>query len=254
MIVYEKEHAFVLIAQHDHARISGDLMKAWESEAGQRDPRTDDMILAAYEHDRSWIDLDCWPLWNDAARKPYSFIDFPGNIRFHYYTKGLDEVQRSNGYAALLGSMLYTSLAEKFENDDAVRFVNREYARQRTIKRLFKVDESRLQNHISALVLCDGLSLFACMNEPGTPREQFEWFADGFAYIREGEPRRLNADWNGVESIELRPFPFASEVRTVIIYKEVDKAEVARLGIGEAYKREILKEKAIVFRGGEPGK
>ncbi|WP_042162942.1 DUF3891 family protein [Paenibacillus gorillae] len=253
MILYEKENAYILIAQHEHARISGDLMSAWtawQDQAGNVDPRLGDIIFAAYEHDRSWLDLDSWPLWNDKASAPYSFIDFPPKVRFLYYNKGLDEVQSTNGYAALLCSMLYTSLVEKFQDEDAVQFVNREYDRQNRIKQLFKVDEHQLRKHISALLLCDGLSLFACMREPGTPRSEISWFANGFRYEpqgNKGEEQQLFADWRGHTEIALDPFPFVQTVDTVITYKEVSKDNAAALGLEAAYRKAELREHAIRF-------
>lgn len=248
MIVYEKKESMLLIAQHDHARISGDLMSAWGTwDAGDR--RKDDCIYAAYEHDRSWLDLDCWPLWNDAEQRPYSFRDFPPKIRFQYYTKGLNEIQRVNGYAALLCSKLYTTLAERFQNDDTNAFINREYARQQNIIGLLKVEEMMLQKHMRMLFLCDELSLYLCMQEPGTPRAQYEWFTDGFAYsFNDAEHTRLYADWRGDKAIELFPFPFTRTVETVLTYREVSKADLNKLGIAEAYRNATMQETAIIFR------
>lgn len=249
MIVYEKEDAFILIAQHDHARVSGDLVSAWNDELFPENSLREELTYAAYEHDSSWIDLDRMPLWNDAANCPFSFRDFPGNIRFFFYSKGLDNVQKTSEYAALLGSILYTTLAEKFRNDDAVQFVNREFARQSAIIERLKVDVKLLQMHVKALILCDELSLFVCMEQPGTARQRYEWFANGFPYWF-GYPEQtvLIADWKGQSAIELYPFPFTGAVETKVPYKEVRKKDIMRYGISEAYQREQLRDYTLLFQ------
>lgn len=220
-------------------------MSAWGNwDSGDR--RFEDCIHAAYGHDRSWIDLDSWPLWNDAEHRPYSFRDFPPKIRFQYYTKGLNEVQEANGYAALLCSMLYTMLVEKFPSKDAIQFVNSEKARQNNIKELLRVDEIQLQKHLKMLVLCDELSLYLCMNQPGTPREQYEWFADGFSY--DAEKSKIYADWSGEKAVEVFPFPFARTIETVLVYREVSKAAIHQYGIAEAYSSAAVQESTIIIK------
>ncbi|WP_169084876.1 DUF3891 family protein [Paenibacillus sp. PL91] len=249
MIVYEKENAFILIAQHDHARISGDLVSAWQEQLFHSAERRDELAYAAYEHDSSWIDLDRIPLWNDADHIPFSFRDFPGNIRFFFYSKGLDHLQETSEYAALLGSILYTTLAEKFRNEDTIAFVEKEFARQSAIIERLQLDVKLLQLHAKALLLCDELSLFACMEKPGTPRQQYEWFAGGFTYWfdRTGGTS-LIADWTDQSTIELQPFPFSRPVETTLSFKEVSKAVIGKYGIAQAYAREPLQELKLLFQ------
>jgi hypothetical protein len=249
MILYEKEDAFILIAQHDHARISGDLVSAWQSQLFHSEERKDELAYAAYEHDSSWIDLDRIPLWNDAANMPFSFRDFPGNIRFFFYSKGLDHVQKTSDYAALLGSILYTTLAERFRNDDTITFVEREFARQSAIIERLQLDVKLLQLHAKALLLCDELSLFVCMEHPGTPRQQYEWFSNGFPYWfdRTGQTS-LIAEWKDETTIQLNPFPFNHEVETSLSYKEVSKVDISVYGIAEAYQRAKLLKHKICFQ------
>ncbi|MCA0754774.1 DUF3891 family protein [Paenibacillus sp. N4] len=249
MIVYETDSAFILIAQHDHARISGDLILAWDGGLFPSGDRFDELTYAAYEHDRSWIGLDRIPIWNDAAGRPFSFRDYPGNIRFSFYTAALDYVQSKSEYAALIGSILYSALAEKFRNEYTVAFVEKEFARQSAIIERLRVNVKLLQMHAKALFLCDELSLFVCMEQPGTPRQQYEWFAKGFQYWFGGQGQTtLEADWADDRTIELFPFPFTRVVESVLPYKRVSKTEVLKHGIAAAYANEKTVEHRIVFR------
>lgn len=249
VIVYEKEDSFIMITQHDHAKISGDLLSSFSSSMFKGNERLDELVYAAYEHDSSWIDLDRIPLWNDAANCPFSFRDFPGNIRFFFYSRGLDQVQQKSEYAALLGSILYTSLAEKFRNDDAIRFINREFGRQSDIIQRLNIDVKLLQQHVKALILCDELSLFVCMEEPGTPRNEYEWFANGFSFwFGDLDQPALLPEWSNDTMVELVPFPFRGEIETTVLYKEVSKSDIAAVGVAEAYKQETLQEHKLLFR------
>ncbi|CAM4245245.1 hypothetical protein FHS16_001388 [Paenibacillus endophyticus] len=248
MIIYEKEDSYICIAQHDHARISGDLLSAWADELFGSEDRREELNLAAYEHDSSWIELDRIPLWNDAASAPFSFRDFPGNIRFVFYSKAIDRLQETSEYAALLGSILYTTLAERFRNEDTISFVEGEFARQSVILEKLQLNVNLLQEHAKALLLCDELSLFACMEPPGTPREHYEWFANGFPYWfdRTGGTS-LIAEWKDERTIALEPYPFSRIVETRLFYKEVGKAEAAKLGISQVYQKAELREQVITI-------
>ncbi|MGO4547821.1 DUF3891 family protein [Paenibacillus sp. 2TAB23] len=248
LIVYEKENSYILIAQHDHARISGDLVTAWANELFGSEDRRDELNLAAYEHDSSWVELDRIPLWNDAANAPFSFRDFPGNIRFVFYSKAIDRLQETSEYAALLGSILYTTLAERFRNEDTISFVEREFARQSVILEKLQLNVKLLQEHAKALLLCDELSLFACMERPGTPREHYEWFASGFPYWfdRTGGTS-LIAEWKDERTIALEPYPFSRTVESTLSYKEVNKAAAAKDGIAQVYQMAEHREHRIQF-------
>ncbi|TYP72617.1 DUF3891 family protein [Paenibacillus methanolicus] len=251
MIVYEKEDTYVLIAQQDHARISGDLMAAWQEELlGER---ISEVIQAAYEHDRSWAGLDVDPIWNDAAGRPYSFRDFPPNIRFLHYRHGIDELERINPYAAVLSSLLYTMLAERADTPETRAFVSREKGRQANIQAELGLYMETLHYHLNALVLCDELSLFLCMEPPGTPIRQYEWFASGFVYPqpRGCGGRRIKAQWQGDHVVVLSEGPFARPVDTVLAYKEVCKGETKQLGIAAAYKQAELRSHRVRFLVGE---
>ncbi|MFB9330518.1 DUF3891 family protein [Paenibacillus aurantiacus] len=245
MIVYEKEETFILIAQQDHARISGDLMAAWQEELlGER---VSDVIQAAYEHDRSWTLLDMDPIWNDAAGRPYSFRDYPPNIRFLHYRLGIDELELVNPYAALLSSLLYTMLAEKADTPESRAFASRERGRQTSVQAELGLNLEALHYHLGALVLCDELSLFLCMEPPGTPTRQYEWFAGGFAHPQPCGTggKRIKAQWQGNHVVELSEGPFARPADTVITYKEVVKSEAKKQGILAAYKLAELKRHRV---------
>ena len=61
MIVYEREHDFVLTAQHEHGQVAGVMASHWKDELLADSRHREELILAAREHDRGWIELDSAP-------------------------------------------------------------------------------------------------------------------------------------------------------------------------------------------------
>ena len=78
--------------------------KAYKRRFFKDDTYLKETIDAIYEHDRGWIELDKVPILNDAKNIPYTFMDCPSSLRFVFYTIGLNEIEDSNPYGALLCS------------------------------------------------------------------------------------------------------------------------------------------------------
>jgi hypothetical protein len=249
MIVYEKDDSFIMIAQHDHAQVSGDLVSMWRTDLLMGNERRADLVYAAYQHDRGWIDLDSSPFWNDARKRPYSFRDFPLQPRFVCYTKGIDEVQQKNEYSALLCSLLYTTLFERIKDEKAVEYIKGEYSRQKTLKaRLHIEDDRELQTQLRSLLICDELSLFLCMERPGTPTEQYEFFSKGLNYSLNDEySNKIHLHWINKETVQLSFDLFQQDAEVLLPYKEVNKAEIDAKGILKAYQAAAREQFRFVF-------
>ncbi|MBW7459102.1 DUF3891 family protein [Paenibacillus sepulcri] len=253
MIVYEKANAFVMINQHDHAQISGVLASEWNNEWLHDPKRKEDLIYAAYQHDRGWIDLDFSPFWNDARRCPYSFRDFPLKPRFAFYKKGIAEVAVKNPYSALLCSLLYTTLFERIRDEETQGYLNEEYIRQKRLLELLGIEsalDARIQHHLGIMLVCDELSLFLCMEEPGTPAQEYEWFGSGVHYSAEpGSERKIQVHWQNKNVIELSLFPFRRDVAAALPYKEVSKLDIQAEGIIEAHRKAAQQVLNVTFTG-----
>ncbi|GIP31654.1 hypothetical protein J2TS4_08640 [Paenibacillus sp. J2TS4] len=108
MVVRETEHEIIMVRQHDHAQLSGEIAKHFKSFFTD-DPYFEDTLLAIYQHDLGWVRLDEVPMWNDRTSLPFSFMDFPLLPKLTHYTYGLDQIERMNKYAGLLCSLHYAS-------------------------------------------------------------------------------------------------------------------------------------------------
>ncbi len=68
MIIYEREHDWVMTPQHRHGLLSGDISRQWNPTYIKETERWDEVTFAVAQHDRGWIDLDETPFWNDQVR------------------------------------------------------------------------------------------------------------------------------------------------------------------------------------------
>nr|AYQ72090.1 DUF3891 family protein [Cohnella candidum] len=125
MIIREIQDSFVMVTQHDHALLSGEIAKHFTDPYFVDGAYRADVELAIREHDRGWIRLDDAPIWNDRDAKPFSFMDYPLLPKLTHYRLGIDEVQAQSEYAALLCSMHYCSFMAGHtpEQTEIVRFM-----------------------------------------------------------------------------------------------------------------------------------
>lgn len=236
--------------QHDHAHFSGQVARGFTESLFVDRKYVQDVVLAIQEHDRAWIRLDDTPIWNDRNAVPFSFVDYPLLPKLALYRLGLDEVEGMNEYAALLCSLHYSSFHHIRNSDlsDCVAFVNHETERQNQLKAgLGVLPDGILSTHLRLLKLCDKISLYVCLNEPGVSKDrEHPWYKEGVG-IAMGE-QHVTANWLSSNEILIRPRLFEKETRATLKFKQVSKDLIKRVGIEEAYKQTNWKEMDVVFR------
>ncbi|MDR7075594.1 hypothetical protein J2Y03_000582 [Neobacillus niacini] len=187
MIIREREDSFILITQHDHAKISGEIAQHWEDEYFKGEERKEEAVLAISEHDRGWIEADSAPLWNSHQQKTYTFMDYPLESKIACYKKGIDEVEKMSKYASLLCSAHYASFLQYEENPIAQKFMEDESTRRLRLLKQCGIlgnmaKEKLFHHHLSILKWCDNLSLYICLNEPGAKKEnEYSFFRNGIS-------------------------------------------------------------------------
>lgn len=250
MIVRETEHAFIMTHQHEHARLSGDIAKRFHAHLFLDETRIAEALHAVYEHDRGWIAMDDTPIWNDGHSAPFTFMDYPLLPKLLCYRQGIDEVEEGHDYAALLCSLHYSTfeVIQTSRLPEVVRFHDHETARQDRIRaRLAPLDEEVIQRQLRILKLCDGLSLYVCLNEPGAAKEnEHPWYKDGFAVtLVPGE--RYSANWLNEHDIRVAPSLFEQAFTATLAQKQVSKARIQRVGLHAAYQETEWTEQKVAF-------
>jgi hypothetical protein len=213
VIVREKPGSYVLIKQHDHGLISGEFARHWAESPRPLEPT----LYAIANHDAGWQVLDASVRWNAKTNKPYSFTDYPILPRLRAYEEGIDLLEAENPYAACLCSMHYAALVGDSEAE--VGFRERETQRQREIKDAMTGEElGNLEHNFHLLRLCDNLSLFVCLNEPG--RKDHPWYRNGFRF----EGAKFEPIWEDSSTLRLDPNPFSHSFDLAIPYTRVEKS------------------------------
>lgn len=239
MIIYEREHSFIMITQYDHAKISGKVAQNWKDYFFYGVERKEEVVLGIYEHDRGWIEVDAAPLWNEKQEKPYSFLDFPIAAKVTYYKKGIDEVEKMDKYASLLCSLHYASFLQNEVNPSGRQFLIEEIKRQQHLLEELgiKGNNEILKYHLNILRFSDNLSLYICLNEPGVKKlNEHPFFRNGFPQafpFANNNP--IYAQWTDQETVSLSVSPLEKELQVHLGLKEVKKEDIMQKGILNAY-------------------
>lgn len=252
MIAYEREREFVMVTQHHHALASGEMADRWKAEYFIGKEKRKEVIWSISQHDRGWIDLDNTPFWNDATRKPYTFIDFPLVPKLSFYRKGVDEVEAESLYGGLLCSMHYVSFLQGTSEEAALAYVRDEKARQLHLKEklgIREAEQAELDFHFELLQFCDNLSLYMCLQEPGITKEQeVGWYRNGFPQkFTFSGGKKIIPRWLNRKTACLAPFPFEEEFAVSVPFKEVSKDEIRQVGLAQAYQKAQWKTRDIAF-------
>ena len=176
MIVRERQDTFVLVEQHEHARISSEFARHWREA-----PRPLDSTLYAIEkHDVAWQEPDRYVSWNEEKDRPYSFVDYPSEPKVRAYAEGLDWIETKDPYAAYLCSLHYTTLMQGSNKRVEVQFVTEETQRQEKLRANMSAEQAEnIDRNLHLLKLCDGLSLFFMPQRAwwyGIPATVSGWF------------------------------------------------------------------------------
>ncbi|UOQ44704.1 DUF3891 family protein [Halobacillus salinarum] len=251
MIVHEQESHFLMITQHDHALVSGEIVLHWKSNFLLRSKLREEADWAIGQHDRAWIPLDENPLWNEEEQRPYTFVDYPLKEKLEAYRRGINEVAKRTLYGAMLCSMHYQSFFSTETSDEMVKdFLNEQEVQQHDFyKRMrMEVPKDIVDLHFKRLQFCDDLSLYACMNAPGVDKEkELPWFKNGFPQSFDFAPEGMLAHWKDESRVAVEPFPFENSFQVVIPYKQVAKKEIESIGLKQAYYHSPTKERVVWF-------
>lgn len=221
MIVREVEEGFVLIGQHDHGLVSGEISRRWRHEP-RPSPST---LYAIAQHDLGWRELDESVLWNDEAGRPHDFLSYPAEPKVRAFASALDLLEERDAHAALLCSMHYATLMQGSEKEAEVRFRESEMRRQQRLREsIVDTSTENLEHDLRLLKLCDGLSLFVCINEPGRDTSNPAPYPEGF--MLDGE--EFVPEWADERTLLVRPNPFVEPFEVGLPYRVLGRDGRAR--------------------------
>jgi len=200
MIVRGRQDYFLLFGQHEHALMAGELARRW----GEGPRPFESTVYAVVNHDLAWREPDREVLWNEAKDRPYSFMDYPLHLKLPAQKWGIDQVEDHDPYAGCLCSMHYARFLLDAERPEEIEFRDCEFERQARLKEGMTGEElENLERNFRFLRLCDGISLFLCLNEPGGDEDPPP-YPGGFEF----EGTRFDIVWEDGRTLSLDPNPF----------------------------------------------
>jgi hypothetical protein len=215
MIVRERKDSFLLFGQHEHALIAGEFARRW----GEKPRPFGSTVYATANHDLAWREPDREVLWNEEKDRPYSFMDYPLHLKLPAQKRGIDSVAVRDPYAGCLCSMHYARFLLDAERTEEIEFREAEFERQGRLKEGMSEGElENLERNFRFLRLCDGLSLFLCLNEPGGDHDPPP-YPGGFAF----EGTRFVPVWEDGLTLRLDPNPFPETFGVQIPYRTVGR-------------------------------
>lgn len=104
------------------------------------------------------------------------------------------------------------------------------------------INQETISVHLRLLQLCDDISLYVCLNQPGATKEnEHPWYRSGF------NNTAFKASWINEQEISLLPSPFGKEFKAKLRLKRVSKEVINQSGIEEAYKKSNWFEQDFIF-------
>lgn len=251
MIAREQGKQLFLITQPHHAAVAGLFASHWKVTAFKGFDKLEDVLFAIAEHDRCWELADQAAFLNPETKLPYSFDDYPEDLKIDLYRKGLDELEKDCPYAAYLCSRHFASFFSTAGEGPGHDYYLSETVRQKRLAKKLNLKGSALQAadfHFQLLQFCDNLSLFICLNQAG--RNSHPWFKKGIGGFEKPGigPVPVKATWKGKEALHITPFPFDEEFTVQLEYRSLPAALSDQETLDRLWKSAPVRTQTIHFR------
>ncbi|HWP90977.1 MAG TPA: DUF3891 family protein [Thermodesulfobacteriota bacterium] len=119
MIRREGKKGWILINQHDHAQLAGDIMKYWGDDSFARPNPYDEVLFAIREHDNGWREWDSSPKVNPENKYPMNFLEMSSSDQAEIWRRCFKRHSLEHPYASVLIALHFGKLNEKSLNNNS---------------------------------------------------------------------------------------------------------------------------------------
>lgn len=173
MIVRQTKDGVRLIAQHDHARVAGSLVRHWSGVESMLPPSPEikeSVWFAVDNHDVGWCKADESPLYDPVTRLPFSFFGITSDEATEIWSESIAICANFHVFSGYLVSVHFGQLAEAGCRGAPPGALGRlkEFSRFQTMRQAnwmkeFSPMELEMRKNASRLLrACDTLSLLTC--------------------------------------------------------------------------------------------
>ncbi|MER3446946.1 MAG: hypothetical protein C4291_08930 [Candidatus Dadabacteria bacterium] len=117
MIRRDERDGWILINQHDHAELSGEIMKYWGNKEFIRPDS--EVLFAIGEHDNGWKEWDSCPKINPISRYPMNFLEMSPSDQSEIWRRCFRRHSADHPYASALIALHFGKLNEKSLNKNS---------------------------------------------------------------------------------------------------------------------------------------
>ena len=262
MIVRETPDSFILVNQHDHARVAGLMAAHWHPDYFPGPARRAAVELAVHHHDLAWIVPDRDEAWDAINKRYFSFIDFPLAAKLAHYVRGLDQAAALDAYAGLLCSMHYATFPDMGATEAGRAFQQAEQARQQKLLSELRLhtplELQQLQEQLLLLKCCDSLCIYLCINQPGVSKAQeHPWYRQGLPHTSSfpfAGGRNIQVGWHNSHIVQVSPFAFDQPFVVHLPYRQVAKAKLLEMDGGQALQQAAYQAYPVTLEPGRSGR
>ncbi|MCI0454611.1 MAG: DUF3891 family protein [Candidatus Dadabacteria bacterium] len=119
MIRRDDKRGWILINQHDHAELSGEIMRHWGNDKFTKPVPYDEVIFAIKEHDNGWKEWDSTPEVNHENQYPKNFLEMTSLEQTEIWRRCFKRHSEEHPYASALIALHFGKLNEKSLNKNS---------------------------------------------------------------------------------------------------------------------------------------
>ena len=119
MIRRDVKEGWVLINQHDHAELSGEIMTFWGNKEFSRPEPYDEVLFAIRGHDNGWNEWDSSPRINPVNQYPMNFLEITSSDQADIWRRCFKRHSVLHPYGSALIALHFGKLNEKSLNKNS---------------------------------------------------------------------------------------------------------------------------------------
>lgn len=241
MLRRDEKDGWVLINQHDHARLSAEVMRHWGNKefAGL----DSEILFAIGEHDNGWKEWDSSPKVNCVSQYPMNFLEISSSDQSEIWRRCFRRHSAKHPYASALIALHFGKLNEKSLNKNSDNGISRALQAEISdfVSDMLKIDIPNLdlnslpkdvQVNLRLVQIADIISLAICHG----------WLSIGIEDVPlsyNGSATTLNLKSIDGSNYVISPYPFSKPfIELQVEGRRLDRKKVS----GDAELREVLKE------------
>ena len=157
MIRRELKDGWILFAQFDHSKLSGDIMKYWGNKEFSNIRSVDKVMYSITNHDKGWENWDSNPRVNPENNYPANFMDMFPSEQHRIWAKCYEDIPQEYSYSSALIALHFSKFNNNLllhmpENKEVLEFKNK---LNKHVSDILKIDKNNLVDNLPEDVVTD---------------------------------------------------------------------------------------------------